>query len=303
MVEQSCASMYIETAGSILVDDGKDRVPCILPLPDDAALLAMGSFLLVFARISKKVVTIGKVRLVSRVVLEGTSEVVEIQGTQRLASESVPNLPTVTGVVRGMEFRGFENVITIGDYFMHRDSSLQTATTATRAVPNPPSPLTFVDISQLRNVQVIGDYFMSGCASLIHVDLTPFGNVNTIGSHFLFDCTSLTAIDLRHLRSLTSTGSHFMASCTSLKSADLSCQLSNFDSIADSFMTGCSSLEVVCMPQSSTSIATVGDGWLRDCVLLSSIDLSCFRNVTTIGHHFMAGCTALKDVDINNTWV
>ena len=41
VLEQSCASMYIETAGSILFDDGKDRVPCILPLPADVGVLVV----------------------------------------------------------------------------------------------------------------------------------------------------------------------------------------------------------------------------------------------------------------------
>ena len=33
--------MYIETAGSTLVDDGKDRVPCIPPLPADVGVLVV----------------------------------------------------------------------------------------------------------------------------------------------------------------------------------------------------------------------------------------------------------------------
>ena len=41
VVEQSCASMYIETAGSTLVDHGKDRVPCIQSLPADVGVLVV----------------------------------------------------------------------------------------------------------------------------------------------------------------------------------------------------------------------------------------------------------------------
>ena len=81
VVEQSGASMYIETAGSILVDNGQDRVPCILPLPADVGVLVV--------RVGDRVSSMGAlvVRPVTRVRYEGSPDAIKIQGTSSYRSQ------------------------------------------------------------------------------------------------------------------------------------------------------------------------------------------------------------------------
>ena len=112
VVEQSGASMYIETDGSILVDDGKDRVPCILPLPADVGVLVV--------RVGDRVSSMGAlvVRPVTRVRYEGSPDAIKIQGTSSYRSQDD------NGGVKDVELIGCEGVITIGNFFLYGHVSL-----------------------------------------------------------------------------------------------------------------------------------------------------------------------------------
>eukprot|EP00760_Papus_ankaliazontas_P039589 PhM_4_TR9662/c0_g2_i1/m.41659 len=126
--------------------------------------------------------------------------------------------------------------------------------------------LTYLDISPLANVTVIGRYFLRSCSVLTSLDLTPLADINQVRDGFLSRCSALTSLDLSPLTAVTKIGDYCLAICQALTSLDLS-PLAN--------------------------VTHMGGGFLC-CSALMSLDLSPLANLVDIGRHFLSGCSALR---------
>ena len=250
VVEQSRASMYIETDGSILVDDGKDRVPCILPLPADVGVLVVRTSQQGGVGCSRGDLLIRPITKVRYVQGDFNSVGTHLHGGPPYRSGSSYDQGTISSLV----FSGYENVITIGNFFLvgHVSlvsldiGSLHNVTSIGSRFMVGCSAITSIDLRPLRNVTTIESGFMGGCSALTEIDVTPLSNAASIGDFFMWGCTSLATVDITPLRSLTAISRGFMKGCTGLTSIHIHAPLlQNLSSISDQFMEGCSSLEYI----------------------------------------------------------
>lgn len=131
---------------------------------------------------------------------------------------------------------------------------------------------------------VIGQFFLSSCTSLVSVDLRGFSNVVHISAYFLYNCTSLISIDLNSLSNTQFIGGSFLRSCISLMSIE-SNPLSNVTSIGGGFLMGCTSLSSINLNQLS-NVTSIADNFLCNCTSLTSIQIGdvdwSMKNVNTI---------------------
>ena len=153
-----------------------------------------------------------------------------------------------------------------------------------------------IDLSPLKQIEHIGDNFLSGCSELKEIDLSPLQNVKTIGSSFMNGCKKLNKIDLSPLINITSVGSSFMNSC-GLDTIDLS-PLINITSISNNFLTSCASLSVITFSETFKNITHIGAFFLSNSISLKTIDLSYFSNVTDIDDYFLYYST-IGEIDLS----
>jgi hypothetical protein len=157
--------------------------------------------------------------------------------------------------------------------------------------------LTSIDLSPLRNVNRIGNDFLSHCSRLTSVDLFPLQNVAHIGNNFLSSCSNLKSLDLTLLLNVSHVGDGFLTHCLSLPSIDLSA-LQNLTHIGDNFLNECSKLTSLDLSPLQ-KVTHIGDRFLSGCSKLTSLDLSPLQNVTHIGDRFLNRCSSLTSLDLS----
>eukprot|EP00760_Papus_ankaliazontas_P001106 PhM_4_TR10388/c0_g1_i1/m.25439 len=135
------------------------------------------------------------------------------------------------------------------------------------------SSVTSVDLSGLRNVTCIGDFFLFRCSALQSVDTAPLTNLYETADHFLSLMQNVTSLDLSGLCNLSSIGGRFAASNNSALSLDFSAMTNLVD--------------------------IIGGGFGEDCGAVTSVDVSGLSKVTNVGGGFLSGTTSLPTLDLS----
>jgi hypothetical protein len=154
-----------------------------------------------------------------------------------------------------------------------------------------------IDLSPLRQIEHIGENFLTRFTFLIKIDLSPLSNVKTIGNNFLKGCRFITQIDLSSLSNVEIIGRAFIYGSTHLEKIDLS-PLKNIKSIPDYFLANCIQLNEVKFPQIFEHVEEIGMNFFSELTALKTIDLSCFSNVKKIDNSFLSG-SGIERIDLS----
>ena len=154
--------------------------------------------------------------------------------------------------------------------------------------------LTYITIPE--SVNSIGEYAFANCHGLKKKDeateIIPVGNIKTIGSYAFYDCTAFTKIVLP--AGIEGLGDHAFDGCTTLKEAVVPDSVKGVYTTKDKKGLGtycfadCNKLEKVQLP---SDLSTVPEGLFKECVVLTSVNLSK-DYLTTIGKQAFYNCDA-----------
>ena len=79
-----------------------------------------------------------------------------------------------------------------------------------------------IDLTPLRAVEVLPNYFFCECSSLEKLDLSPLANLREVGKHFMSGRVGMKSIDLAPLRAVEVLSECFLYGCSGLEEVDLS---------------------------------------------------------------------------------
>jgi hypothetical protein len=152
--------------------------------------------------------------------------------------------------------------------------------------------LTTIDLTPLKNIVEIGDFFLRNLPKLTTIDLTPLSNIRKIGNNFLAE-SRINIIDLSSLINLTEIGNYFLYKCNKIEKVDLSA--SPIISIRSYFLNKCNNLHTVIFNPNPT-INSVGYDFMSECDNIKHIDLRCLENIEVINNNFLYDCKNLTTV-------
>ena len=153
-----------------------------------------------------------------------------------------------------------------------------------------------LDLSGVRAVTQIDDYFLYSCTSLTTLDVSGWNAVTHIGDYFL-QCPSLRTVDLSGWNNVTHIEDCFLSFCRDLRTVDLS-GWSSVRQIGARFFYNCTSLTTLDL-SGWKNVMQVGERFLQNCTALRTLDLSGWSNVTHIPNHFLYNCSALRTLDLS----
>ena len=155
-----------------------------------------------------------------------------------------------------------------------------------------------LDLSGVRAVTHIPDYFLDFHSSLHTVDLSGWSSVTHIGDCFFHYCTALRTADLSGWSSVAHIGNAFFYNCSSLTTLDLS-GWKNVRKIGERFLQNCTALQTLDLSGWS-SVTHIPKHFLFNYKALRTLDLSGWASVTHIGKGVLDGCN-LRKCSINVT--
>lgn len=133
------------------------------------------------------------------------------------------NREVLGSYISTIEFYNFDELETIGDKFLYKQTSLSS-----------------LDLSEFANVYSIGDYFLSSIIGLTSLDFSPMINLTTIGDEFLGSCNQIKTLQLPP--NVETIGETFLNACKGLTTLDLT-PLANTTSIGYLFLNDCTRLK------------------------------------------------------------
>jgi hypothetical protein len=156
-----------------------------------------------------------------------------------------------------------------------------------------------IDLSPLKNIEIIGDYFLDRCQKLITINLDPLINVSVIGEYFLSECRSLTTITLNNgFKNVHTINRGFLSNSSAFTNINLA-SLINLEKIGNDFLSGCGNLKTVDCT-SLIKVKTIGTNFISVCRNLTDVNLSGFYNVVSIDNLFMHLCYKLESLDLTS---
>ena len=140
-------------------------------------------------------------------------------------------------------------------------------------------------------VVVVGSLLTSYDAIYAHsVHLVGFDTVSHIGDFFGCMCISITSLDLSPLRNVTTIGDSFLCGCRRLRSC--CCDHPHHLEGEETEEGAVGNVYVTHQPRNHHTPSLSNP---CDC----RFDLTPLRNVTSIGHHFLSGCTSLVCINLD----
>ena len=137
----------------------------------------------------------------------------------------------------------FKNIDKISEYFMYKCTSLKDVTFPDTFVKvrkighyfmSETTNLKTIDLSCFSNVSEISNSFLS-TSGIENINLSNMKNVESIGEYFIYNCKNIQTIDLSSLTNLNKIGNNFMRNCKALTNIILPSNLDitnkNFESI------------------------------------------------------------------------